>query len=258
MYRMRVQLTTVILGIVASVCANSANATSLTILNPSFEAPIVPMDGDPNTTSVGDDFINALTTGALPGWQVSGNQLASLGQLTRKVDSFFENKLAPTPDPNDEEQSHWANRSDTYLYQVLSEPLLADTTYALRVDLGNRSDTNFPAGAQIRLGFGSTPGQNILALDVASNPIPGDGGWATWENVYVTGPAPLGLGQPLRIELISDGQQAQFDNVRLDAVPIGEPSSLVLCGVGMLGLGIFRWRRRRQTMARSCFAQTKN
>jgi hypothetical protein len=75
-------------------------------------------------------------------------------------------------------------------------------------------------------------------------PTPTDGGWATWEKVYVTSSSSSGLGQSLRVELISAGQQPLFDNVRLEAIQIPEPSTLFLLAVAFLGIACHRRRRR--------------
>jgi hypothetical protein len=64
----------------------------------------------------------------------------------------------------------------------------------------------------------------------------------------VTGQSPAGLGRPLRIELVSGGLQAEFDNVRLEAVPlpIPEPGSLLLLVSGLAGLICCIGRRSRR------------
>lgn len=213
------------------VVTDPAHPQALPVSNYSFETPLVPTDGDPNTVGIGDDFTWA-SINPIDGWMAAGSVEDAIGQLTRGG-SFYEDKLAPTPDGAGRQQSHWSDGPDTFLYQVLSEPLAAGTIYRLVVDLGNRTDTEFPAGTEIRLGFGSTPSENLLTADSVFDPDPPDGGWSTWESVFITAADPAGLGQPLRVELISGGSQAQFDNVRLEAVPVPEPSTWLLSAIGL-------------------------
>lgn len=214
----------------------TTNAASIAFIVPnhSFEDPVVPMDGNPTTKSNGDDFVIGTPTH----WQTPDGTTPVNGSLTRASGSFFADKLAATPDPSDDDQSFWSNGGDHY--QVLSAKLVPDMIYTLTVDVGDRTDTDFPAGTAVRLGYGTTIGANLLTADSATNPTPPSGGWATWENVYITGPHPAGLDQPLRIELASDGQQAHFDNVRLTMVAVPEPAAFVLTGFAILGLLLVR------------------
>jgi hypothetical protein len=205
--------------------------TSISINNPSFENDTIPNSpGFIDTTDQWTDF----------GGVASGN-----GVLTARAGSDLAGVLSATPDLADNDQNYWSNVTD--LYQVLSSTLQPNATYTLVADLGDRvAPTAFP-GAEIRLGYGSTPGVNLLTADSVLAPTPPDGGWALWRSTFTTGPAPAGLGQPLRIELINPGgPQPQFDNIRLLAVqPVPEPSAFALSVLGMLGL-IGAGRRRRR------------
>lgn len=83
---------------------------------------------------------------------------------------------------------------------------------------------------------------------MVSNTTPFNGagandGWETWVTTFTTGPSPVGLGDQLRVELATtNGIQSCFDNVRLDAVTIPEPSGFAL--LGLCGLGLLRRHRR--------------
>jgi len=190
------------------------------VTNHGFEDPVVPIDGNPTTQGDGDDYI----LGTPPGWQLFGGAANGHGQLTRQSpNSYFHNRVGPTPDGAGNGQTHWSTGTDSY--QVLATTLQPSSTYTLEVDLGKRTDSSFPGGTEIRLGYGTTPGANLLTPDSVSNATPASAGWSLWQNVYTTGPTPLGLGQPLRIELVSGGSQPQFDNVRLST---GAPQTAAL------------------------------
>ena len=98
----------------------------------------------------------------------------------------------------------------------------------------------------MRLGTGGGIGNDLLTPISSSTPTPADGDWATWTLEYLTGAAPPNLGQPLRIELHSNGAQSLFDNVRLDAVLVPEPGTLSLFSLAscVFAAGMFRSRSR--------------
>jgi len=172
--------------------------TSISINNPSFENDTIPNSpGHIDTTDQWTDFDGAAVNN---------------GVLTARAGSDLAGKLAATPDLADNDQNYWSNSTD--LYQALSSTLQANTTYTLVADLGDRNDAAFPS-AELRLGYGATPGVNLLTAGSVVNPTPPNGGWALWRSTFTTGVAPAGLGQPLRVELIGGGTQPQFDNVRL-------------------------------------------
>ena len=218
------------LAVVASsaVFSAAAFATPIAVTSYSFDVG-VPQDGNPATQADGDDYVGALPTG----WTGPG------GVLTTRPNSYFDDKLADSPDLTDTDENAWSN-GGTFA-QVLSATLQANSVYTLTVDVGDRTDTPFPA-VTLGLGTGNTNGQNMLTPSTTVNPAPADGGWATWTSTFTTGAAPAGLGQPLRIELVSGGIQAQFDNVRLDVVP--EPTAAALLAGGALAV-LGRRRRAR-------------
>jgi hypothetical protein len=223
------------LAVAAGILSFSARvqAVPINIVNYSFEADVVPTDNNPATVSNGDD-----TIGITPvGWS---NNVGGL--LTRKPGSFFNNLIAPTPDPADgpNEQMAWSN-GGSYEYQVLTATLAPNTLYTLQVDIGVRSDTSFP-GADIRFGTGSTMGANLLTAATSNTAAPASGNWSTWAYTFVTTPLSPNLGQTLRIEFHSNGIQTSFDNFRLDAVAVPEPSTLMLLTLG--GLIAFAAKRR--------------
>lgn len=182
-----------------------------TVVNPSFEADNV-ADGT---------YITANPAG----WSSTGG---SRGVIDRNVSGGYNTGVAPTPDA-DGEQFAWSNGS--HLYQVLDASLFPNTTYTLTVDVTSRSDLPFPAGTELRLGTGGTFGQNLLTPVDPTLPTVTPGEWTEWQLVYETGDAPADLGQLLRIELLAGGVQPLFDNLRLTAVAIPEPTTLSAVGL---------------------------
>lgn len=136
------------------------------------------------------------------------------------------------------------------LTQTLSSPLMANTKYTLEVEVGNTlPDPNFFdlggfPGYQIQL----LAGGNILALDDNSLKIT-EGTFET-STISVTVPDNHpNLGDLLEIRLLnileSDGQEVDFDNVRLEAATVPEPSTILgLLAIG--GLGFNLKRRKKQ------------
>jgi hypothetical protein len=128
--------------------------------------------------------------------------------------------------------------------QDLGVNLAANTTYTLQVDLIND--------------WGYVPSR-LLQYDIALHAGSNEVGRLTGDQTFadaatgkleldltaITGASPAGLGQPLWIELGSHHGNTVYDNVRLDASPVPEPSSVVLLISALIGLVAYAWRKRR-------------
>jgi hypothetical protein len=118
--------------------------------------------------------------------------------------------------------------------------LEAGVTYTLDVYVGRRTDNispySWPTGVEVGLYVGGT--------ELASSGAISDPGLGLWRFVEVSYVAPSN-GGPLRIQLTSNGVQADFDLVSLrdDKVPL--PSGVLLLGSGLLGL--VGWRRFKKS-----------
>ncbi len=131
--------------------------------------------------------------------------------------------------------------------------ILPNTVYTLTVALGNprnADDTAFGVPADITLSLLA----NGLVIPAASTTITGTSipnNTFTDYSVSFTSPLSGGVdGEALNVQLFTsqpDGlnRQSLFDNIRINAtVPVPEPSSIILCGLGAMGLFVTARRRR--------------
>jgi len=192
-----------------ALAATSANATSVQIVNPSFESQVLAN--------------GAWTSGAgqMSGW------IQSTGGVINPTTDQFSNGV---PHGNN---SAWLNSGSAT--QTLSALLTAGSAYTLQVEVGDRKDSNFP-GYRVAL----WAGDNLLASE--SSLVPNDGFLTSIVHYTALTGNPL-LGQALKIELHSNGIQVNFDNVRLDVSPVPEPASQALLLVGLFGIGAVVRRR---------------
>jgi hypothetical protein len=199
--------------------ANAAFAIPLTVVNPSFEANVY--------ADAGFSYTDPIT-----GWTRNGTQVTVWNPA-----AAFYTQTGVIPDGN---QVMVIDGAGTYVTQVLSDTLTANTLYTLTVGIGNRIGGTF-GGHNIQLRAGGT------ILNQAINTVsPADNQFL---DATVSFFAPIGhaqLGQALEVRLLRAGVtgSSEFDLVRLDAflVQAPEPSSLLLAAAG---LAMLRIRRRK-------------
>jgi hypothetical protein len=203
--------------------AGGSSGTAVTILNPGFEA---------NTVAAGnyDDQVVPAGWVKYDPQSIIGLDYNSLGVLNPTGTNLY-----PGGAPQGSNVALvflWRMQTDGIpagYSQELAHTLLPDTHYTLRVDVGNIADLGdapysldgFP-GYRVEL----LAGDAVIAMD--DDTLSPPEGQFEESLVEVTTPASgPEIGQPVSIRLLnlnkaSSGIEVNFDDVRLDAAPVGE------------------------------------
>lgn len=196
----RVALAVVVLLLVAV----SAWAETITVLNPSFEEPV-------------------LTSGS--GIYVTPTSWSKGGECGMWYVGQAGSPGAVMPSAANGTQALWSNGG--YLYQVLGATLQSNTLYTLTIDAGKR-EISFGSPVTVSLGYGSTYGANTLTPCAPSFVIPASLTWTHWTVKFQTGANPAGLGQALRVDLNMNSSQPMLDNIALTAEPVANTDTLTI------------------------------
>ena len=224
----------VLLG--SATLAQHASAGPVAIANHSFE--------EPNCTTSNCSALNPwgvpfTAVGSVVGWQISGTAGVI---LPSGVPSFSAVGYGAT----DGNQIGYANGGGS-LTQELQTTLEANTLYVLSVDVGNRPDPGYsPFAFAAQLYAGNA----LLANDDGSEAGVAPGSFETVTLQYAAFEGDPLIGQALSIKLLAYGIQTNWDNVRLDALPIPAnqvptpvPAALPLLLSSLASLGFMRRRR---------------
>jgi len=189
-------------------------ANSITVQNASFETTSTLL------ANCGTDC--GSNGGPIPGWTLNGP-----GGSFQPNSAFFN---LPLPDGSVVAWSGGGTISQT----LTGTSLISNTTYTLSVDVGHRLD-----GLATNYSIALYAGTTLLNSFSGNNGVISMGTFADESLTYTSG-AEVPSGD-LRIVLTSAGSQTAFDDVQLTDTP--EPSSLLLLGSGLLGVGGFLRRR---------------
>jgi hypothetical protein len=206
----------------AAVVSNSANASVITVDNPSFET--LPSGGLPNGSC---GVACSYSIGPIPGWNDTGFS----GQFQPGSSSGNFAYFNSVPDGITVGYSNGGTIS-----QTVGPTSVAGLTYTLQVFVGQRNDGNY-SPSLIELVVGSN---TILATGI----LPTPGNWSDWTASYTA----TASGQPISINLISSGLQGDWDKVSLTATtPL--PSTWTMLIAGFVGLGFFAYRGTKKGAA---------
>ncbi len=224
-----------------SIAVNStAVAAPVSIVNGSFEdlSPGVVLGVRQWTCNPCFQAGGTVTPDPIVGWVVSGS--GDAGTFRPSANEYPGAGSSGTPASGIPDGIHVAYSNGPDISQVLNEKLVADRTYVLNVDIGNRNDLPLPDFAIALLAGG-----NVLASIESTSlvSLPANGMFSTVSLSYSSATGDPLVGQSLEIQLVNNGaSQMNFDNVTLDTIPL--PASLYLFGSGILGLiGVSRMKK---------------
>jgi uncharacterized protein (TIGR03382 family) len=223
----------------------SAQAAPVTILNYSFETPIVATDGT-FVTAPGASGANFNSWG----WfKTTGSGFQDYGIENQGSGAYTGAAGSGTPLGGDGINNCFLNQSLTggalvNIYQDVGS-LLPNTIYTLTVAIGQRLD-RVNGSATIGLIDTASGNANPWGTGTLLNSTTGvssvAGSFQDFTTTFTTGSSVSG-DLYVGAQYLGDGTiQASVDNFRLDASPVPEPGTMALAALG--GMSLLFWRRR--------------
>lgn len=181
-----------------------SNATSVAIVNPSFEG---------NALQPADYIVNMIS-----GWIISSGEAGT----------WYPASITYYPSVPNGVNIAYSNGGT--ISQTLTTALANDTTYTLNVEVGHRSDGYFN-NYTIQL----LAGPNVIASVI--NPIdPGPGNFGLATLSYTSAVNDANAGQLLGIRFLTAGAQVNYDAVSLTTSAVPVPAAVWFFGSGLIGL----------------------
>jgi hypothetical protein len=223
-----VALATGVMGV--ALVSNSANAGTITVLNPSFEMSPGGNLLSPLPLSCGGPAGCSYSTGPIPDWNLSGS--GGLFEPGNPLNTVFFNNVP------DGVTVAYANSGA--VWQTVVNSMVAGVTYTLNVDVGFRTDIadDSLVGLQV--------GNNYLSGNfVSTNAGPqGSGSWLPY-TVSLTA-TPADAGKILSVVLAETSGQGDYDVVAVSASPLPSTWTMLIAGfVGLLGFVAFGGKKRK-------------
>lgn len=227
------------LALAVLLSASNARAVSIAIDNFGFEEPNLAGE----SPIVGDEVFTFETP---PGWELydpsglipaDANLSTSFVGVWDPTSAFFTDEAPEGKNVGAILLAQAPGSGIAGFSQTLSSTLKAKTRYSLKVEVGNPGAifAGFP-GYRIQL----LAGETVVAED--DNILnPAEGSFETSIVSFTTSANTPNLGEQLEIRLLNildgSGLEVDFDNVRLEATPVPETTSLLgLVVVGALGI----------------------
>ena len=247
----RLPLTRVYSIVLVSICAAvtlsawPTQANAATLFFDSFEeGPAYPTIFG---TSVPDNF--GFTVHGKNGWVVNAGPAFQYDPVTLDVrlpGTNGDNAQGPQPDGG---QSMYTVSGSS----VTNTPgfnTVAGTTYTLSVRIGDSANDATAANAALTLLFNGLPVASATGSPPVNPDSIGSNSFTYAFGTLTTSFVALTSGDPITIQLDNLGPAGNiiyFDAVQLDAeaAAVPEPGTFVLAALGLAGLGLVAWRKRK-------------